>query len=775
MELRQLGTQIALPISASSVVLGRRRELGIASKKVSRNHCSVESSVGEDFRPCAAVTASKKIWIKTNSGDDGGSEAYRVVLPNETTMIRLGDAVYLSLEEISHGFQLHMQASEISSAPPPHPSKSANTPSQVPTTDVKPGIFTGCTFVFWAKSHTRTLMKKVIEGGGKINEKIDSSTTHIVVSTDYDGHHVKERLAKEGLELGGLPRMPTFVTVAFVSDSVARGEKAQEKLYGIYGGLDYTKSEMATDVPNEETGALELMESDTGDEGQGLHDLDPDAKPSADERALEGPQLPKRSVDGGPSEAETRSGKRSRHEEASTEWGLCGNWIEPYEEASAKETLDKLLIHWQHMKRFKATEILKTSQAHILDSQAAADSEGSEGVGWGEDGQQGEEGGTCGESMSVNTVCGHVACSRLTICILEHLDVVKKLYQGKKDQFRIKAIDRAVRLLENVDIPLQCPQDAEALGLGAKTTAKVVEIMNTGKLRRNDAMVVDERRRVISLFMEVWGAAEATAEVWYKSGCRTLADVEQRDDLSQTQKVGLKYFEDFKVKIPRKEVEQLGAQLGEVGLDVTADLMGVSPESIKDTICVRTMGSYCRGKPETGDVDILISPPPCDTPPHCCVILQDIQKRLLEMGILTHDLKRKLRYEEPVSWMGVCNSPSTNRFRRIDIKVYPRRWLPFAINYFTGSEYFCRALRYWSNTPTRETRKLAQKVCPSATAFKLSDQGMWPVTRRRRRNSTDDGLTPMAPALECKCETDIFTYLGLAYVPPHMRFFHNFH
>lgn len=32
----------------------------------------------------------------------------------------------------------------------------------------------------------------------------------------------------------------------------------------------------------------------------------------------------------------------------------------------------------------------------------------------------------------------------------------------------------------------------------------------------------------------------------------------------------------------------------------------------------------------------------------------------------------------------------------------------------------------------------------------------------------------LGPSLVCKCEGDIFRALGLSYVPPHMRYFHNY-
>lgn len=51
-----------------------------------------------------------------------------------------------------------------------------------------------------------------------------------------------------------------------------------------------------------------------------------------------------------------------------------------------------------------------------------------------------------------------------------------------------------------------------------KTTQKVVEILNTGKLTRNDELDKDEMHLVTSELMKIWGAGEATVETWYQSG-----------------------------------------------------------------------------------------------------------------------------------------------------------------------------------------------------------------------------------------------------------------
>ena len=60
--------------------------------------------------------------------------------------------------------------------------------------------------------------------------------------------------------------------------------------------------------------------------------------------------------------------------------------------------------------------------------------------------------------------------------------------------------------------------------------------------------------RTISLFVEVWGIGPATALKIYEKGHRTLEDLKNEDSLTHSQKLGLKYFDDIKTRIPRHEV-----------------------------------------------------------------------------------------------------------------------------------------------------------------------------------------------------------------------------
>ena len=128
-------------------------------------------------------------------------------------------------------------------------------------------------------------------------------------------------------------------------------------------------------------------------------------------------------------------------------------------------------------------------------------------------------------------------------------------------------------------------------------------------------------------------------------------------------------------------------------------------------------GSYRRGQATCGDVDILIGPPPSKEYTN---IMTALLTRLRQSGFLTADLslpneadepsrvvrrKRSIADDDDVddssesedivigkkSYMGVCKLPvSGSKYRRIDIKSYPRILYPLALLYFTGPDHFNR-------------------------------------------------------------------------------------
>jgi DNA polymerase/3'-5' exonuclease PolX len=115
-----------------------------------------------------------------------------------------------------------------------------------------------------------------------------------------------------------------------------------------------------------------------------------------------------------------------------------------------------------------------------------------------------------------------------------------------------------------------------------------------------------------------------------------------------------------------------------------------------------------------GDVDILIAPTrqqehaPKDT------LMEIVQVLAAEKFLTGHlslpgedhkfqkkDSKRAFDKMNNITvskdtYMGVCRVSEQHLHRRIDIKIYPASQLPFALLYFTGSQYFNLSMRSYA-------------------------------------------------------------------------------
>lgn len=202
--------------------------------------------------------------------------------------------------------------------------------------------------------------------------------------------------------------------------------------------------------------------------------------------------------------------------------------------------------------------------------------------------------------------------------------------------------------------------------------------------------------------------------------------------------VGLRYLDELQQRIPRAEVARCAAVVRAVLLEL------VPAEQV--AYC-EPVGSYRRGKASSGDLDVLISlveGAPSDG--LLCRLLAALQAR----GFITDVLARPHAAGgagddaaggegDSQSFMGICRLSEPGALhRRIDMKVYPRAKLPFALLYFTGSDYFNRSMRHWAKL----------------NGCRLSDRGL---------------TLPGGEELECHTEVEIFEALGLEWREPHER------
>jgi len=241
----------------------------------------------------------------------------------------------------------------------------------------------------------------------------------------------------------------------------------------------------------------------------------------------------------------------------------------------------------------------------------------------------------------------------------------------------------------------------------SKTDIRLNEVLDEKKSDRaptshakDIAMLNNPDYKCINELSEIWGMGVATAALfvsWGVGGVDDLRkDAEVFNTLNRQQRVGLKHYEDLIERIPRAEVKALADY-------VTAVVTRLS----NGTVSVTCGGSYRRGAPTSGDVDMIFLP--IDGAPDKCAvnIMEPVLDELRRTGFLTDDLAIPNQFgenngKEPGtdsrSYMGVCRLPGHNRkFRRIDIKAYPKCQEGFCLIYFTGQFFFdCDTCSPWA-------------------------------------------------------------------------------
>ncbi|CAF9904868.1 MAG: hypothetical protein GOMPHAMPRED_002970 [Gomphillus americanus] len=171
--------------------------------------------------------------------------------------------------------------------------------------------------------------------------------------------------------------------------------------------------------------------------------------------------------------------------------------------------------------------------------------------------------------------------------------------------------------------PFLHPSEVERLPrCGEKFGRLFRQFRETGSLEEADEMRNDPKLQTLALFWNIHGVGAYAAKNLYEKGYRTIDGLRYKvwpqlgelfeDDpvegnrldhlenpgLDREQQQGLKYYYDFLEPISREEVEQIAAII-EQHLKAITD----------DRAQVMLVGSYRKGKPTSGDVDIIVSHP----------------------------------------------------------------------------------------------------------------------------------------------------------------------
>ena len=207
-------------------------------------------------------------------------------------------------------------------------------------------------------------------------------------------------------------------------------------------------------------------------------------------------------------------------------------------------------------------------------------------------------------------------------------------------------------------------------------------------------------------------------------------------ELTHHQLVGLKYFADIDERIPRSEMVKIESKIKD-------HINKIDPQLIV-TIC----GSYRRNRPNSGDIDILITHPNLATEEdinlgggECLILIID---KLTESKLLSDHLTSL----GTTKYMGVCRLTSKSKGRRIDIRFVARNDYAPALLYFTGSKNFNQRMR-------GEALKLG---------YTINEYGIYRLLKKNGKFIHKKGKKIIV-----QTEKDIFDLVGMDYLEPHER------
>jgi DNA polymerase beta len=312
--------------------------------------------------------------------------------------------------------------------------------------------------------------------------------------------------------------------------------------------------------------------------------------------------------------------------------------------------------------------------------------------------------------------------------IIRELDTLRRADIAKKEPFSAKAYAKVIEQLKAMEGAIQSIEDIkDVLGVGKKIKDKIKEILETGSLRAATEARKETNLDSLDILQGVHGIGPVKAKQLVETkGIRTISELRRAASqdpelLNDVQTMGLKYYEDANERIPRQEMVK----------HETLILAALDPR-FRGVV----VGSYRRGAENSGDIDVLLMLPDSMT-----------KKKQGELFLETIQMLKETEYivdtlaQGPKKFLGYVKLDEKKKARRLDLLMTPEEEFAYAILYFTGSQGFNVAFR-----------RYAQEK-----GYTINEHIMKPVK---------DGVREV-PSM--KTEKDIFDFLQLKYVEPHMR------
>ena len=316
---------------------------------------------------------------------------------------------------------------------------------------------------------------------------------------------------------------------------------------------------------------------------------------------------------------------------------------------------------------------------------------------------------------------------------------------SKENYYKLIVIKKTIVIIAKFPKTIQSGSDlANIKGIGPKTIARINEIIDFGVL--SEIKSGQNQIEAVKELSEIYGIGPVKASEFYTLyniiNLKQLVNAYKKGliVLTYQMKLGIKYKDKLKIKIPRILIARLDIFIHDKLYKLDKNFISV--------IC----GSYRRYKDFSSDVDILITHKNLkskdDTGKYLKNILDNMSKYFIVDSLTTSFNTHfqgfasfKLIPDLPTDYDKSIFNPKTNVIR-LDIIMVPIQYFYSALLHFTGSGDFNQKLRLHAKS----------------LGYKLSEYGLVKVDKTGKEIN-----------LFANSEQDIFSTLLLKYIPPEKR------
>ncbi|KAI4211806.1 MAG: hypothetical protein LQ351_005447 [Letrouitia transgressa] len=318
------------------------------------------------------------------------------------------------------------------------------------------------------------------------------------------------------------------------------------------------------------------------------------------------------------------------------------------------------------------------------------------------------------------------SCERITPAdspndaFISQLKKIKVARLLTNDEIGVRAYSTSIASIAAYPYPISNSREILALpGCDQKIASLFREWHDRdGRLQAVVDIEADPALKVLHLFYDIWGVGATTArDFYYNKKWQDLDDVVEYGwhSLSRVQQIGVKYYDEFQLKMPRPEVEYIASIVESHAKKV-----------VDDRIQCIIVGGYRRGKSASGDVDVILShPEQSATAGLVDKVVRSLEKEDWITHTLTLNLTNTKREQNTLPYVSNIKGPgfdtldkalvvwqdqphpakvdsgkpkpkNSNPHRRVDIIISPWRTVGCAVAGWTSGTTFQRDLRRYA-------------------------------------------------------------------------------